>query len=52
MSQGSYLQNKKSKRQFDDGGFEDDLKPQKKQKNKKDFSKQREQKRGCDNAAY
>jgi hypothetical protein len=47
MSQGSFLQNnKRTKRKFDDGGFEDDLKPTKKQKNKKDFSKQREQKRG------
>jgi hypothetical protein len=56
MSQGSYmrdhdifeivLQNKNKKRKFDDGGYEDDLKPTKKQKQKKDFSKQREQKRG------
>jgi hypothetical protein len=57
MSQGSFLQdhdlfeivlqnNKRTKRKFDDGGYEDDLKPTKKQKNKKDFSKQREQKRG------
>lgn len=57
MSQGSFLQdhdffdivpqnNKRNKKQFDDGGYEDDLKPAKKQKQKKDFSKQREQKRG------
>lgn len=56
MSQGSYmqdhdifeivLQNKNKKRKFDDGGYEDDLKPTKKQKEKKDFTKQREQKRG------
>lgn len=57
MSQGSFLRdhdlfeivlqnNKRNKRKFDDGGYEDDLKPTKKQKNKKDFSKQREQKRG------
>ena len=57
MSQSSYMQdhdlfeivlqnNKRNKRKFDDGGYEDDLKPTKKQKNKKDFSKQREQKRG------
>ena len=57
MSQSSYMQdhdlfeivlqnNKRTKRKFDDGGYEDDLKPSKKQKNKKDFSKQREQKRG------
>jgi hypothetical protein len=47
MSQGSYLQNtKRNKKRFDDGGYEDDLKPNKKQKQKKDFSKQREQKRG------
>ena len=57
MSQSSYMQdhdlfeivlqnNKRTKRKFDDGGYEDDLKPTKKQKNKKDFSKQREQKRG------
>lgn len=47
MSQSSYMQNnKRNKKRFDDGGYEDDLKPTKKQKNKKDFSKQREQKRG------
>jgi hypothetical protein len=47
MSQSSYLQNnKRKKRQYDDGGYESDLQPQKKQKHKKDFSKQREQKRG------
>ncbi len=49
MSQGSFLQNnKRTKKQFDDGGYEDDLKPTKKQKPKKDFSKQREQKRGVE----
>jgi hypothetical protein len=57
MSQGSFLRdhelfeivlqnNKRNKRKFDDGGYEEDLKPVKKQKQKKDFSKQREQKRG------
>lgn len=47
MSQGSFLQNnKRKKNRFDDGGYEEDLKPAKKQKQKKDFSKQREQKRG------
>jgi len=47
MSQGSFLQNnKRNKKRFDDGGYEDDLKPTKKQKPKKGFSKQREQKRG------
>jgi hypothetical protein len=46
MAQGSYMQNKGKKRKFDDGGYEDDLKPAKKQKQKKDFSQQRQQKRG------
>jgi hypothetical protein len=47
MSQSSYVQNnKRTKRQFDDGGYEEDLKPQKNNKKKKDFSKAREQKRG------
>ena len=48
MSQGSFLQNnKRNKRQFDDGGYNDD-KPAKKQKDKpkKDFSQERQQKRG------
>lgn len=47
MSQGSYLQNnKRKKRQFDDGGYENDLQPVKKNKQKKDFSEQRKSKRG------
>jgi hypothetical protein len=46
MAQGSYMQNKGKKRKFDDGGYEDDLKPAKKEKPKKDFSQQRQQKRG------
>jgi len=56
MSQSSYmqdhdlfeivLQNKGKKRKFDDGGYEDDLKPAKKEKPKKDFSQHRQQKRG------
>lgn len=47
MSQGSFLQNnKRNKRQFDDGGYNDE-KPAKKQKDKpkKDFSQERQQKR-------
>jgi hypothetical protein len=45
MSQGSFLQNnKRNKKRFDDGGYEENVKPTKKPK--KDFSKQREQKRG------
>jgi hypothetical protein len=55
MAQGSYLRdhdlfeivlqnNKRNKRKFDDGGYEENVKPTKKPK--KDFSKQREQKRG------
>jgi hypothetical protein len=51
MAQGSYLQNnKRNKKRFDDGGYEETVKPAKKPK--KDFSKQREQKRGSDNASY
>ena len=46
MSQSSYMQNnKRNKRQFDDAGYEE--KPARTdKKKKKDFSKQREQKRG------
>lgn len=45
--QSSYLQNnKRNKKRFDDGGFEDDLKPVKKEKPKKDFSQDRQRKRG------
>ena len=46
MSQSSYMQNnKRNKRQFDDAGYEE--KPTRSdKKKKKDFSKQREQKRG------
>jgi hypothetical protein len=47
MSQSSYIQNNKcNKRKFDDGGYEDDLKPQKNNKKKKDFSQERQRKRG------
>lgn len=47
MSQGSYLQNnKRTKRKFDDGGYEELPVRSDKKKKKKDFSKQREQKRG------
>lgn len=58
MSQSSYMQeqdlfgivlqnNKRTKRKFDDGGYNDD-KPAKKQKDKpkKDFAQERQQKRG------
>lgn len=47
MSQSSYLQNnKRKKRQFDDGGYESELQPVKKNKPKKDFSRERQNKRG------
>lgn len=46
MSQGSYLQNnKRKKHQYDDAGYEETAKP-KKNKPKKDFSRERQNKRG------
>lgn len=46
MSQGSYLENKNKKRKFDDAGYEENPKQPKKQKQKKDFSQERQRKRG------